>query len=36
MPGGEGVIQPLRRLGRADAAALTEHAADVARFLAAT
>jgi hypothetical protein len=35
MPGGEVVLRPLGRLGRADAAALREDAADVVRFLAA-
>ena len=33
MPGGEVVLQPFGRLSRADAAALEEDAADVARFL---
>jgi hypothetical protein len=32
MPGGEVVMEPFGRLGRADAAALEAEAADVVRF----
>jgi hypothetical protein len=35
LPGGEVMLQPLRRIARADSAALEDEAADVVRFLAA-
>jgi hypothetical protein len=35
MPGGEVVLEPFGRLGRADAAALEAEASDVVRFLGA-